>query len=156
MRWLTLALIVLIASLQYPLWIGKGSWLRVWDLSRQIDKQVEVNNGLKARNEGLDAEVSDLKQGFAAIEERARSELGMVKNDEVFYQVMDGGMPMPAAVLPVAKSAAKPGTSSTTPAPPAAVPPAARPPAMKPQPAAAPAVKPAPVPSGPAMGTHKP
>jgi cell division protein FtsB len=115
MRWLTLALLVLIASLQYPLWIGKGSWLRVWDLSRQIDKQVEVNNGLKARNDGMDAEVRDLKQGLAAIEERARSELGMVKNDEVFYQVMDsGGMTTPDAApilvpkagTPVAKPAA--------------------------------------------------
>ena len=62
MRWLTLALLVLIASLQYPLWIGKGSWLRVWDLSRQIDNQVEVNNGLKARNDGMDAEVRGVKK----------------------------------------------------------------------------------------------
>lgn len=145
MRWLTLALIVLIASLQYPLWIGKGSWLRVWDLSRQIDKQVEVNNGLKARNEGLDAEVSDLKQGFAAIEERARSELGMVKNDEVFYQVMDGGTPMPAAVLPVAKPVAKAGANATAPVPPAAVPPAAKPAPKSPT-----------LSTVPAMGNHKP
>lgn len=91
MRWLTLILVVLIALLQYPLWLGKGSWLRVWDLSQQIDKQKESNATLKARNDTLDAEVRDLKQGYAAIEERARSELGMVKQDEVFYQVMDGG-----------------------------------------------------------------
>jgi len=75
--------------LQYPLWLGKGSWLRVWDLNRQISEQQEKNNTLKARNETLDAEVRDLKSGKAAIEERARSELGMVKQDEVFYQVID-------------------------------------------------------------------
>jgi cell division protein FtsB len=103
MRWLTLVFVLLIALLQYPLWLGKGSWLRVWDLSQQIDKQKEANTALKARNDMLDAEVRDLKQGYAAIEERARSELGMVKQDEVFYQVMDGGgIPpkAPAAVLP--------------------------------------------------------
>jgi len=95
MRWLTLVFVLLIALLQYPLWLGKGSWLRVWDLSQQIDKQKESNTTLKARNDMLDAEVRDLKQGYAAIEERARSELGMVKEDEVFYQVMDGGAPVP-------------------------------------------------------------
>lgn len=95
MRWLTLLLVALIAALQYPLWLGKGSWLRVWDLSRQIETQQEANAKLKARNDSLDAEVRDLKQGYAAIEERARSELGMVKQDEVFYQVMDGGMTPP-------------------------------------------------------------
>ena len=98
MRWLTLVFVLLIALLQYPLWLGKGSWLRVWDLSQQIDKQKESNATLKARNDTLDAEVRDLKQGYAAIEERARSELGMVKQDEVFYQVMDGvALPPPPA-----------------------------------------------------------
>ena len=95
MRWLTLLFVALIALLQYPLWLGKGSWLRVWDLSQQIDKQRDANTVLKARNDTLDAEVRDLKQGYAAIEERARSELGMVKQDEVFYQVMDGSAPPP-------------------------------------------------------------
>jgi len=100
MRALTLILAILIAALQYPLWLGKGSWLRVWDLSRQIEKQTEANAKLKARNDSLDAEVRDLKQGYAAIEERARSELGMVKQDEVFYQVMDGGENTPAPATP--------------------------------------------------------
>lgn len=89
MKALTLLFVILIASLQYPLWLGKGSWLRVWDLSRQIAEQKDGNVTLKARNDTLDAEVRDLKQGFAAIEERARSELGMIKQDEVFYQVID-------------------------------------------------------------------
>ena len=61
----------------------------MWDLSRQISQQQEKNNALKARNETLDAEVRDLKSGRAAIEERARSELGMIKQDEVFYQVLE-------------------------------------------------------------------
>lgn len=89
MKALTLIFVILIALLQYPLWLGKGSWLRVWDLSRQLATQQEKNSALKARNETLDAEVRDLKSGRAAIEERARSELGMIKQDEVFYQVLD-------------------------------------------------------------------
>ncbi len=89
MRLLTLIFVILIALLQYPLWLGKGSWLRVWDLNRQITAQKETNAELKLRNDTVDAEVRDLKQGFAAIEERARSELGMVKQDEVFYQVIE-------------------------------------------------------------------
>lgn len=92
MRVFTLVFVILIALLQYPLWLGKGSWLRVWDLNRQITKQAEENATLKARNETLDAEVRDLKHGFTAIEERARSELGMIKQDEVFYQVLQSDL----------------------------------------------------------------
>lgn len=95
MKALTLIFVVLIALLQYPLWLGKGSWLRVWDLSSQIEAQKEKNNALKLRNDTLNAEVRDLKSGRAAIEERARSELGMVKQDEVFYQVLQNEVPVP-------------------------------------------------------------
>jgi cell division protein FtsB len=110
MRLLTLILVALIAALQYPLWLGKGSWLRVWDLSRQIEQQKEANTKLKARNDSLDAEVRDLKQGYAAIEERARSELGMVKQDEVFYQVIQANPTTPPAprVVPGLPDAKKP------------------------------------------------
>lgn len=80
---------MLIALLQYPLWLGKGSWLKVWELSHQIDEQKSFNDTLKQRNQQLDEEVRDLKQGVTAIEERARVELGMVKQDEVFYQTVD-------------------------------------------------------------------
>ena len=80
---------ILIALLQYPLWLGKGSWLRVWDLNQQISQKKNKNVELKQRNDTLDAEVHDLKQGNAAVEERARSELGMIKQDEVFYQVLE-------------------------------------------------------------------
>jgi cell division protein FtsB len=89
LRLLTLIFVILIAALQYPLWLGKGSWLRVWDLNQQIAAQKAKNDQLKARNDMLDAEVRDLKQGYAAIEERARSELGMIRQDEVFYQVLE-------------------------------------------------------------------
>jgi len=89
MRAVTLILIVILLLLQYPLWIGKGSWLKVWDLNRQLEAQQQVNLQTQARNAVLDAEVRDLKQGTAAIEERARSELGMIKRDEVFYQIVE-------------------------------------------------------------------
>ncbi|MFA7291686.1 MAG: cell division protein FtsB [Rhodocyclaceae bacterium] len=87
MRWLTLALIALLVLLQYPLWLGKGGWLKVWDYDRQLVQQKEANKKLETRNGGLDAEVRDLKQGYEAIEERARFELGMIKQDEVFVQI---------------------------------------------------------------------
>jgi len=77
----------LIVAIQYPLWLGKGGWLRVWDVDRQLDEQRAKNARLETRNAALGAEVKDLKQGTEAIEERARYELGMVKNDEVFFQV---------------------------------------------------------------------
>jgi cell division protein FtsB len=87
MNWPTLALVVLIALLQYPLWLGKGGWIRVWDYERQLQAQRQVNQKLEQRNAGLDAEVRDLKSGLDAIEERARYELGMIKDGEVFVQV---------------------------------------------------------------------
>ena len=111
MRLLTLIFVVLIAALQYPLWLGKGSWLRVWDLSQQIDAQKAHNVTLKARNDAMDAEVRDLKQGYAAIEERARSELGMVKKDEVFYQVLENGATVPVKV-PAPAIEAKPAAAA--------------------------------------------
>ncbi len=88
MRILALALAALILLLQYPLWLGKGGWLRVWDLDRQVRSQQERNAGLQSRNEVLDAEVRDLKQGVDAIEERARYDLGMIKQDEIFFQIV--------------------------------------------------------------------
>lgn len=80
------ALLVLI---QYPLWLGKGGWLRVWELDGRVATAQAKNAGLEARNAALEAEVRDLKQGLEAIEERARYELGMVKRDEVFFQIID-------------------------------------------------------------------
>ena len=88
MKHLSYVLAVIALGLQYPLWLGKGSWTRVWELDRQVAAQRQVNAGLKARNDALDAEVRDLKEGSDALEERARLELGMIKRDEVFYQVV--------------------------------------------------------------------
>ena len=87
MRWLTVGLLVLIGLLQYPLWVGKGGWLKVWEYDRQLQAQKDVTRKLEIRNAGLDAEVRDLKQGYDAIEERARFELGMIKQDETFVQI---------------------------------------------------------------------
>ena len=87
MRVLAIIFVVLILALQYPMWLGKGGWLQVRELDRQLDAQRQANADLKARNAALDAEVRDLKTGFDAIEERARSELGMVRQDEVFFQL---------------------------------------------------------------------
>jgi len=89
MRWLTVGLLALIVLLQYPLWLGKGGWLKVWEYDRQLKVQREETRKLEIRNAGLDAEVRDLKQGYDAIEERARFDLGMVKQDEVFVQIPD-------------------------------------------------------------------
>jgi cell division protein FtsB len=102
MRWVSLILVALILLLQYPLWLGKGGWLKVWELSRQADAQKEENLKARARNAALDAEVRDLKQGTEALEERARNELGMVRRDEVFFEVIG---PQPSAL---AASAAAP------------------------------------------------
>jgi cell division protein FtsB len=88
MKILSIVLAGLLVLIQYPLWIGKGSWLRVWELDRSLTQQREQNAKLKARNDALDAEVKDLKEGLEAVEERARFELGMIKKDEVFYQVV--------------------------------------------------------------------
>ncbi|NMG42770.1 cell division protein FtsB [Aromatoleum toluvorans] len=84
MRWPLVILVLLVAVLQYPLWLGKGGWLRVWDVDRQLQEQREKNRTLEQRNAGLEAEVRDLKSGNEAIEERARFELGLTKPGEIF------------------------------------------------------------------------
>ena len=100
MRWLALAFGLLIVGLQYPMWLGKGGWLQVRESDRQLAAQRETNAKLKMRNDALDADVRDLKTGTEAIEERARAELGMIRQDEVFFQVQTGGAgvkPAPAS-----------------------------------------------------------
>jgi len=103
MKSLTIIFIVLIALIQYPLWIGKGSWFRVWNLNHQIDVQKKINADNQIRNNVLDAEVTDLKQGFSAIEEGARSELGMIKQDEIFFQVTNHEKETEQLVVPPVK-----------------------------------------------------
>jgi cell division protein FtsB len=89
MRIRSIVLFGLIALLQYPLWLGKGGWLRVWEIDRQVKVQKDRNARLRVRNDALDAEVRDLKQGYDAVEERARYESGMIRQDEIFFHVME-------------------------------------------------------------------
>ena len=104
MRYLAWIFVALIAALQYPMWLGKGGWLQVREYDRQVSLQREANAKLKARNDALDADVRDLKTGYEAIEERARSELGMIRQDEVFFQLQAGTVAKPpAAAAPPAK-----------------------------------------------------
>lgn len=86
-RWPALVLLALVVLLQWPLWFGKGGWLRVWNADRRLAAQREFNQKLEIRNAGLEAEVKDLKSGYEAVEERARFELGLIKPDEMFVQV---------------------------------------------------------------------
>ncbi|NGM87445.1 cell division protein FtsB [Parapusillimonas sp. SGNA-6] len=88
MRLLFIVLAVLTLITQYPLWWGKGGWLRVHELQSKVASQQETNEALVARNNALQAEVQDLKSGTAAIEERARAELGMIREGEVFVQIL--------------------------------------------------------------------
>jgi len=89
MRWVLWLLVVLLVLLQYRLWVGDGSLAEVWGLYQQVEAQREENRHLQERNQALEAEVTDLKQGLDAIEERAREELGMVKDGETFYQIIE-------------------------------------------------------------------
>ncbi len=107
MRLLAIALAALLLLIQYPLWLGKGGVLRVWEMERQIEAQREVNGKLQLRNAALDAEVRDLKQGLEAVEERARSELGMIRKDEVFFQVLEGDAVATNPVSPASPPPAK-------------------------------------------------
>lgn len=97
MRMLGIVLAVLLLLIQYPLWLGKGGWLRVWELDRQLHAEEGVNARLAARNGALQAEVDDLRAGKQALEERARYELGMVKPGEIFVQVNEAGARRPMA-----------------------------------------------------------
>ena len=107
MRLLLIVLVLLTAITQYPLWWGKGGWNRVRELQVKQQAQEEVNEALTARNNALAAEVQDLTAGTDAIEERARTEMGLVQQDEIFVH------------LPPAAHSQQPGQSSSTPAAPA-------------------------------------
>jgi cell division protein FtsB len=86
-NWLFLVLLLLLAGLQYRLWVGNGSFAQVKDLTQQIADQHAENERLLERNRVLDAEVLELKKGTETVEERARHELGMVKEGETLYQL---------------------------------------------------------------------
>ena len=99
LRWLLLVVVLglLLAGLQYQSWFGAGGAGAVIALGQRVERQKRENAGLQQRNDALVAEVKDLKEGEAAIEERARSELGMIKPGETFYRVVE---PVPAAPVP--------------------------------------------------------
>ena len=86
MRILGIALAVLLVVIQYPLWFGKGGWLRVWELDRQLATQRETNRALTSRNAEAAAEVASLREGNEAIAERARQQLNMVREGEILFQ----------------------------------------------------------------------
>ena len=88
MKFISILLVILLVLLQYRLWIGNGSMTEVHHLEQEKQAQLEENEQFHERNQSLAAEVYDLKNGNEAIEERARSEMGMIKNDETFYQVI--------------------------------------------------------------------
>ena len=88
MRLISISLALLLVLIQYPLWLGTGGWMHVRELEHQVLLAHQKNDELRARNAKLYSEVQDLKEGTGAIEERARYELGMIKNDEIFIQVI--------------------------------------------------------------------
>ncbi len=89
MKFVVVVLVVLLVALQYRLWFGRGNLLEVKHLEEITQEQKEENRRLSERNQSLAAEVVDLKQGMEAVEEKARSEMGMIKNSETFYQIVD-------------------------------------------------------------------
>ena len=87
MRLLMVVLAVVLVLLQARLWLSNGGLREVWRLETEVARRVEDNQRLAARNSALEAEVRDLKEGLAAAEERARTELGMIHSGETFYQI---------------------------------------------------------------------
>ena len=110
MRLITLALAALLLLIQYPLWLGKGGMLTVSDLKGQVGLAQLRTDALKARNDKLDSEVRDLREGTGAVEERARLELGMIKQNEIFVQVLrKNEQPVESMTVPPPPPPPKPG-----------------------------------------------
>ena len=86
-RWITLVLLALLIAVQAQLWVGKGSLAHVMSLQKQFDEQTATNAGARERNARVIAEVSDLKEGLEMVEDKARSELGMLRPDEILVQL---------------------------------------------------------------------
>ena len=89
LRFITLVLISLVGLLQYPLWFGKGGLMRVHELEQQVMQQRLINDSLRLRNQQLEGDVRSLSEGVEAIEERARNDFGMVKEGEIFIQLVE-------------------------------------------------------------------
>ena len=118
MRLFTIALLALFVLIQYPLWLGKGGWLRVWEIDRQLLAQKQANARLEGRNRALEGEVRDLKLATGAIEERARYELGLMRADEFFVQIAEPGaagpLPTPAPASPALADSRRSAVSGST------------------------------------------
>jgi cell division protein FtsB len=110
--WPILALLLILFSLQAKLWFGEGGWRQAKDLQQTVTEQREENARLQQRNDALTAEVEDLKSGETAVEERARSELGMIKPGETFYRVVEPHPPAnPAPPVADGDNGAQPRTA---------------------------------------------
>jgi cell division protein FtsB len=88
MRLVIYSMLLLLIAIQYPLWLGKGGWLKVYEMEKQLELQQAKNSLLSLRNAKLSSDVKDLKDGTRAIEERARVEHGMIKEGEFFIQIL--------------------------------------------------------------------
>ena len=100
MRLISVALALLLLLIQYPLWLGKGGWLRVAELEKEVAAAQEKNEGLRQRNAKLASEVNDLKDGTGAVEERARFELSMIKQNEIYVQILGKDQARPTSAEP--------------------------------------------------------
>ena len=104
MRWVTALLVSLLLLLQWPLWFGERGWFAVQRLQNQLAQQVQANLKAQQDNDRLGAEVHDLKSGLSGVQDQARREMGMVKPDEIFVQIVPptraGSLPASAAVTP--------------------------------------------------------
>ena len=89
MRWLLLSLLVVLGALQYRLWFAEGSLAEQHRLELQVEEQTLINRELQARNSVLDREVLELQSGNNGVEQRAREQLGLIREGETFYQVVD-------------------------------------------------------------------
>ena len=102
MRFFAAALLLVLTGLQYRLWVSDDGLRAVLNLKRSVAAQVAENAALGRRNDQLVAEVKDLKEGLAALEERARNDLGMIGSNETFFQVVDADARSATAPAPVA------------------------------------------------------
>jgi cell division protein FtsB len=109
LRWVALVLILILAGLQLKLWSGPGSMRDVDSLRIAVKKQSDENDRLMQRNQALGADVLDLKQGDQAVEARARTELGLIKPGETFYQVVEAPAASATAASPATSASAKAG-----------------------------------------------
>ena len=99
MRYIVYGLLALLIAIQYPLWIGKGGWLHVYQMDKEVQAQQQKNQELEKRNSKIAGDVNDLRQGTRAVEERARIEHGMVKENETMVQIVQNDEELPKPII---------------------------------------------------------